>query len=130
MRHVVVKIKRDQNTVASRAVPEWEVAVLEYIFEEGNVERTETFEKVSHIEYPDAGVEFNRLVQRYGADPQSGVPYVASVFGNAGAGVRALRNAIEEAKDIEAEADGTPPPAPVSTPKRRTRAAVADSLLS
>jgi hypothetical protein len=103
MRFTNVKVKRDTNTVYNRSVPEWEVPVLEFIFEDGNVERLGTFGEVAR-DYPAPAVEFDRLVRSYGADPQSGIPYVASVYGQASAGVRALGRAIEEAKADDAKA--------------------------
>src|SRR6266404_431768 len=103
MRYERVKIKRDTNTVHNRAVPPWEIPVLEFLFEDGNVEPTGVFEHVTDV-YPEANVEFNRLTQCFGADPQSGTPYVAAVYGNAGTGIRALRKAIAEAQtEDEAE---------------------------
>lgn len=127
MRYVKLKVVRDTNTVYPRSVPEWEVAVLEFIFEDGNVQRLGTFEKVTHSDYPDAGAEFDRLTRAYGADPQSGVPYVASVYGNASAGIRALARAIEAAKeaDAEADADADAKPAP-----RKRRGADSEALLT
>lgn len=127
MRYVQLKIVRDTNTVYPRSVPEWEVPVLEFIFEEGNVQRTGSFEKVTHSDYPDASAEFDRLMRAYGADPQSGVPYVAAVYGNASAGIRALAKAIEAAK-AEGEETAASEPEPVQ--RRRAKAASrVDSLL-
>jgi hypothetical protein len=128
VRYERVKIKRDLQTMHNREVAPWEVPVLEFIFEDGNVERLEEFLTVKDRAYPDAAKEFARLTQAYGANPQSGVPYAASVYGEAGAGVRALRRAIEEAQaDDEADAK-EPAVAPAPVRKRRT-ARGADSLL-
>ena len=126
MRYVQLKVVRDTNTVYPRAVPEWEVAVLEFIFEDGNVQRTGSFEKVTHSDYPDAGAEFDRLTRAYGADPQSGVPYVASVYGNAQAGIRALAKAIEAAKAEEAGGVEDSKPAP----RGKRRGADSEALLT
>ncbi len=124
MRYERIKVKRDTNTVYVREVPEWEVPVIEFIFEEGNIERTGTFVDVTsqyhgqtiragdetktvrdEAGYPvDAAKEFQRLAAAYGADQKSGVPHVASVYGQASAGVRALARAIADAKAAEAEA--------------------------
>lgn len=127
MRYVHLKVVRDTNTVYTRAVPEWEVPVLEFIFEDGNVQRTGSFEKVTHSDYPDAGVEFDRLIRAYGADPTSGVPYVASVYGNAGAGIKELGKAIAAAKaeDEAGDAGADSKPAP-----RRKRGADSEALLT
>ena len=123
MKYERVKVKRDLNTVHNHTVAPWEVPILEYIFEDGNVERLEEFVE-SGRDYPDAQSEFLRLTKAYGSDPQSGVPYVASVFGNAGAGVRSLKKAIDDAR-IQDEAAKVPAPAQ----KRGRKAHAADSLL-
>jgi hypothetical protein len=128
MRYERVKIQRDTNTVHNRAVAPWEIPVLEYIFEEGNVIRQDVFEEVAG-EYPGAAKELDRLVRCYGADPKSGVPYANSVYGNAKAGERSLKKLIEDAQADDEEASAAPAPVPAAT-KKRGRAARADSLLS
>lgn len=96
MRYERVKVIRDERTVYNRAVLPWEIALLEFTFGEGSVQRLDAFEE-NTAEYPDAKEEFLRLSGTYGSDPESGIPYVASVYGQASAGVRALGKAIEEA---------------------------------
>jgi hypothetical protein len=131
MRYERVKVKRDTNTVHNRAVPPWEIPILEFLFDDGNIERLEIFEEVAG-EYPTPAKELDRLVRCYGADPKSGVPYANSVYGNARAGERSLAKLIDEAKaEDSAATEKTPIPAAVS--KRRGRPAKADaaeSLLS
>jgi hypothetical protein len=127
MRYERVKVKRDTNTVHNRAVAPWEIPVLEFLFEDGNIERLEVFEEVAG-EYPEATVELDRLVRAYGSDPKSGVPYANSVYGNARAGVRSLQKLIDDAKEDDLEA-AKQVPAPVQA-KRSRRAAAAESLLS
>lgn len=97
MRYERVKIKRDERTVYNRPVLPWEIAILEFTFGEGSVERLDVFVDNTN-EYPDGKEEFMRLMGTYGSDPESGIPHVASVYGQAGAGVRALTAAIKEAK--------------------------------
>src|ERR1700675_1384677 len=126
MRYERVKVKRDTNTVHNRAVAPWEIPVLEFLFEDGNIERLDVFEEVAG-EYPDAAKELDRLVRCYGSDPKSGVPYANSVYGNARAGIRSLEKLIDDAK-VEDKAAATEK-APVA--KRGRPAKVeADSLLS
>jgi hypothetical protein len=126
MRYERVMVKRDTNTVHNRAVAPWEIPILEFLFDEGNIERTDEFEAVSG-EYPDAAKELDRLVRCYGSDPKSGVPYANSVYGNARAGIRSLQKLIDDAK-VEDKAAATEK-APVA--KRGRLAKVeADSLLS
>jgi hypothetical protein len=128
MRYERVKIKRDTNTVHNRAMAPWEIPMIEYIFDEGNVEPLGEFEEVAG-EYPEAAKELDRLVRAYGSDPKSGVAYANSVYGNARAGVRALAKLIDDAKsaDLEAAEEKAPVPAPKS--KRSRTAQAADGLL-
>ena len=127
MRYERVKVKRDTNTVHNRAAPPWEIPVLEFIFEGGNIEPLGVFEEVAG-EYPDASRELDRLVKCYGSDPKSGEPYANSVFGNGRAGVRAVQKMIDDAKaeDEAAALEKAPTPAPKAKRGRQ----VADSLLS
>jgi len=97
MRYERVKVKRDTNTVHNRAVPIWEIPMLEWVFDEGNIERLGVHEEVAR-EYPDAVNELQRLVEVYGSDPKSGVPHANSVYGNARAGIRTLQKMIDDAK--------------------------------
>ena len=127
MRYERVKVKRDLNTVHNREVAPWEIPVLEFIFEDGNIEPQGAFVK-SDRGYPDAANEFDRLVRAYGSDPKSGIPYVASVYGNGSVGVRALRKAIEASSE-EDELAVEKVSAPTPTRKRSRPAASADSLL-
>lgn len=131
MRYVDVKITRDIQTVYNRAVPEWEIPVLEYIFDSGNVERLPTTQKIDR-EYPNPAEEFDRLSRAYGSDPKTDIPHVASVYGNAGAGVRALMKVIEEAKvfEVELDAEAAAPPVPKPAPRTPRRRAETDSLLA
>lgn len=124
MRYVKVKVKRDVHTVYNRAVPEWEVPVLAFIFEEGNIENLGEFEPVDR-DFPEPGMEFDRLTRAYGADPQSGVPFVASVYGQAQAGIRALKQAMDAAR-LEEEAESKP----TTRARGTSRKAAADSLLT
>jgi hypothetical protein len=117
MRYERIKITRDPHTVYNRSVFPWEIAILEFTFGDGNVNRLEEFE-TTDTPYPEPTVEFQRLGSAYGADPQSGVPYVASVYGQASAGVNHLRRAIAEAKAAE-EALKPKPSRKVKTTRKR-----------
>ena len=128
MRYERVKVKRDTNTVHNRAVAPWEIPVLEFLFEDGNVERTAVFEEVAG-EYPDAANELDRLVRAYGSDPKSGVPYANSVYGNARAGERSLAKLIADAEIEDTAAAKKSTPIPATIKKRSRQAQAADSLL-
>lgn len=97
MRYERVKVKRDDRTVYNRAALPWEVPILEFTFGDGNVERVNAFED-NDLPYPDAREEFQRLVDVYGADPENGIPYVASVYGQASIGLNLLRKFITAAE--------------------------------
>ena len=127
MRYERVKVTRDTNTVHNRAVAPWEIPVLEFLFDEGNVIHLNEFEEIAG-EYPEADKELDRLVRCYGADPKSGVPYANSVYGNARAGVRSLQKLIDDAKSDDAAVVKAPVPASVR--KRSRSAQAAESLLS
>lgn len=123
------KITRDVNTVYNRAVSEWELPVLQYVFDAGNVVRTGQFE-VSDREYPEAASEFARLASRYGSDPQSDQPYVEIVYGQGRIGVREMEKLIKETQAAE---ETKPKPAKVKSAKKsgkRRASAETDSLLS
>ncbi len=133
MRYERVKVTRDQNTVHSREVAPWEIPVLEFIFGDGNVVRTGDFVTVTpgkliNHEYPEAITELNRMVEVYGHDPKSGVPYANFAYGNGNAGLKAVQKLIDEAK-ADDEAVVNEAPVPTSTRKRGRPAKAAESLL-
>ena len=112
MRYEKVKVTRDTNTVHNRAVPSWEIPMLEWVFDEGNVVRLGEFVipvkgKLINREYPSAVEELDRLTKVYGSDPKSGVPHAFSVYGNARAGIRTLQKMIDDAKEADREAMAT-----------------------
>lgn len=148
MRYEKVKVTRDPHTTYLREIPEWETPILELLFEEGNVVRTGEFvdvtaqyagkslktndgDRATHDDrgYPlQAAAEYDRLARAYGTDPQSGIPHVSAVYGQSGAGIRALGRAIEDAKLAEIEAE---PAKPVKEKRSSARksAVAADNLL-
>lgn len=97
MRYERVKVKRDDRTTYNRAVLPWEIPILEFTFGDGNVERMDEFVD-NDLEYPEARTEMERLVMVYGSDPENGIPYVASVFGQASLGLGRLRQFIADAE--------------------------------
>lgn len=128
MRYERVKVTRDTNTVYNRSVLPWEVSILEFTFGEGNVHRLDEQFETNDLPYPKPADEFQRLASAYGSDQQSGVAYVASVYGQASAGVNHLRRAMEEARQAEEDAK---PKASSKTRKTRKRvSSVGDPLLA
>jgi hypothetical protein len=106
MRYEIVQVTRDLHTKYSRAFPAWEIAVLEHLFEDGNVIRTGEYETIRDDRgYPDARVEFGRLAKVYGKNPENGIEYVAEVFGQSRAGLNLLEQQIEEARQADEEHD-------------------------
>lgn len=105
MRYERVKIKRDTQTTHNRAVPPWEIPLLEFIFEEGNVEPLGEYEEVTDRDYPDPAEEYDRLVARYKKDSETKMEVVRAVFGQGRLGIRALAKAIEEAKRADDDAE-------------------------
>lgn len=118
MRYERVKVTRDPHTVYNRPVLPWEVAILEFTFGEGNVHRLDGQFETNDLPYPKPAEEFQRLGLAYGSDPQSGVAFVASVYGQASAGVNHLRRAMDEARQAEEDAKPKAPSKPRKTRKR------------
>ncbi len=129
MRYERVEIKRDGNTVHNKEVAPWEIPILEFLFDEGNVRRLGVYVEAPG-EYPDAAKEHARLHRVYGEDAKSGEPFVVSIYGNAGAGVRALRKEIEAAQADEKEAERQVKKPSPTRKSRTTRDVEADALLS
>jgi hypothetical protein len=97
MRYERVKITRDTNTIHNRAVPPWEIPILEFVFGEGNVVPLGVYED-SGREYPEAANEHQRLKAKYGVDKETNTDFVAMVYGNSRIGIREIGKAIETAK--------------------------------
>lgn len=108
MRYLKVKVRRDTQTTSNSLVSPWELPILEFLFEAGNVEVVG--EAVSTREYPDAASEFARLAKVYGGDTKSGISHVQSVYGEGRRGVQSLQDAIDEATEEDA-ASKKPSPA-------------------
>ena len=129
MRYERVSVKRDTNTVHNNAIPQWEIPVLEFLFEAGNVTPLGEFVNVAK-EYPEATSELERLAKVYGSDAKSGIPHAHSVFGTGRKGIRELQKLIDDAR---AEDEAAVAPAPVLKAKRGRKPAYereSDSLLS
>ena len=128
MRYERVKISRDTNTVHNRAVPPWEIPVLEFLFDPGNITTLDEFEEVAG-DYPDAAVELQRLEKVYGSDPKSGIPHALSVFGTGRKGVTELRKLIDGAKTEDEIASKRPKPVATKKSRRVAYEPASDSLL-
>jgi hypothetical protein len=85
-------------------LPLWEVPVVAAVHE-GDVKVLEDVTMVGR-DLPDAKEEFERLENRYkrsrNEDGSFGLPVVANVYGQHGAGVQALKRAIADAT-VEAD---------------------------
>jgi hypothetical protein len=125
MRHERVKIVRDTNTVHNKTVAPWEIPVIEFLFDDGNVQRQDgeddQFVNAGDTEYPDAASEMTRLILAYGEDRKSGVPFAVSVYGAGARGVKNLAKAIEEAQRAEQKAARSKKPAAKQATKVKPR---------
>lgn len=104
MRYERVKITKDTNTIYNRAVPPWEIPILEFVFGEGNVVPLGVFE-VAPIDAPTAAEEHQRLSLKYGIDKETGTDFVAVVYGASRIGIREVGKAMETAKQEELAAN-------------------------
>jgi len=104
MRYERVKIQKDTNTIYNRAVPQWEIPILEFVFGEGNVVPLGVFEKAPR-DYPEAQDEHQRLSLKYGIDKETKTDFVATVYGASRIGIREIGKAIEVARQEELSAN-------------------------
>lgn len=118
MRYERVKIARDTNTVHNRAVPPWEIPVLEFLFDAGNITPLNEFDEVKG-EYPEPSQELERLAKVYGSDTKSGIPHAYSVFGSGRKGIRELAKMIDDSKAKDQVASKQAKPAAVAKRGRR-----------
>lgn len=104
MRYERVKIQKDTNTIYNRAVPVWEIPILEFVFGEGNVVPLGVFEKAPR-DYPEPQDEHQRLSLKYGIDKETKTDFVATVYGASRIGIREIGKAIEAARQEELSAN-------------------------
>lgn len=108
MRFVTAEVKRDTNHSHSADYAPWEIPILQFIHEEGNVLVTgETV--VADRELPDPTDEMARLVTRYGKSEGGKTPIVLEVYGAGQAGFAALTAAIEKERVNSRETAGADP---------------------
>jgi hypothetical protein len=93
-----VQINRSETTTLTKDVAPWEVAIIAAV--NGADRIIEIGETPVNRPLPDAGVEYDRLVRKYKSDPNSGVEYVASVYGPGRRGVEVLAKEIEKARIV------------------------------
>jgi hypothetical protein len=91
-----VQINRSETTTITKDVAPWEVAVLAAV--NGGDRIIEIGETPVNRALPDAGMEYDRLVTKYKADPNTGIEYVASAYGAGRRGVESLAKEIERAR--------------------------------
>jgi hypothetical protein len=99
-RYKEIRIRMGGGTSeVSKRVPEWEVPVIQAL----HVEVTEVRDTCHDTEEtPSVSGEFGRLREAYGAERveggTKGLPYVEAIYGQHGAGLAALRRAMEGAR--------------------------------
>lgn len=96
MKMSVVKVRMSELHTQQLIVGSWEVPVLKAVHGDEFVKEVSAVSQ--DREPPDAQEEYQRLERRYGLDrEQGGLPYVAQVYGQHGAGVERLQDAIDRA---------------------------------
>lgn len=95
-----VLVTRDANTIIPRQVSGWELAVLEELYPDGNVQSIREF--VREKDLPEVSEEMARLTRIYGSDEESKVPFVEIVYGRSSNGMRQLQRAMEQSMVDEA----------------------------
>lgn len=95
MRFINVTVTRDTNHSTANSYAPWELPLLEYLYDTGNIEVTGEF-VVADRELPEVNDEFARLASRYGKNNETGVPHVEEVFGRGQQGIRALAVLIDK----------------------------------
>lgn len=98
--HVQVQINKSETTIATISVPPWELPVLAAVHGDDRIVPTGVTVPVSRPK-PDAAAEFDRLTIKYKQNRETGVDYVASVYGTGSLGVRRL--ADEMAREGESD---------------------------
>lgn len=97
----VVSIRRSELHTVEDTLALWEVPVVDAVHDEGALKVIRDI-VIAHRDLPDAKEEYERLENRYkrarNEDGSYGLPVVATVYGQHGAGLQALKRAIEEAK--------------------------------
>lgn len=103
------EIARSETTVLSVAVAPWEVAILAAV-NGGDIVRVVGDVPVTH-DIPDAGIEYDRLVTKYGSDKEGGgQDFVALVYGMGSRGVEEIQKEIDKAVAEAAPKAAAPAP--------------------
>lgn len=103
-----VHVTRDANTIIPRQVSAWELAVLEELYPDGNVQIAGEF--VREKDLPSVEEEMARLTRIYGSDEESKVPFAEIVYGRSSNGLRQLKRAMDQSivSDEERRGPGRP----------------------
>lgn len=120
MRYARVSVNRNETSRVSLTIPAWEIPILGLIYGDENVVDSGEFVE-SPNEYPAADAEFDRLSRRYKDNTETSVAFVAAIYGQGPAGIRALQREIDAEKyaefpDLKPKAVGTVKPIPPKTP--------------
>lgn len=102
MRYVELRVERNEHLMIARAVPPWEVPVLQLIHGEEKVVVTGEI-WVDDRELPDAGAELDRMSTRYGIHAPTETAFAVMVYGQAPKGIETLEAAIEQERVAEAK---------------------------
>lgn len=125
IRHITVRIRRNETIELQNSFPQWEIPVLKAVHGEDSV--TEVGEKLVDREPPEARDEFDRLNSRYkrsrNEDGSLGTPFVHMVYGELGVDrlAQAIQDSVTDAPEGDLVGDVAPPPAPVRAVRGRPR---------
>lgn len=108
MRFVTAKVQRDTNHSHSADYAPWEIPILQFVHDEGNVTVTGEVVVVGRA-LPDPSDEMARLVTRYGKSEGGKTPIVMEVFGAGQGGLNALTALIEKERVNSRETAGADP---------------------
>lgn len=109
--HVQVRINKSETTHVTIDVAPWELPVLAAVHGEDRVIPTGVTIPVRRPK-PEPAAEFDRMSIKYKQNRETGVDYVASVYGNGALGVRRLaeemvRGASEGTDELSDEDEGS-----------------------
>jgi len=99
-----ISIRRSELHTAEEVMPLWEIPIVAAVHDGQIAIREDVI--IAERDLPNAAEEFERLENRYkrarNEDGSFGLPVVATVYGQHGAGIQALKRAIAEAA-VEAD---------------------------
>lgn len=106
MRKVRIEVRKSELQTQTIEVGEWEVPVLMAVHGPEAVQHVKALPKAKGEVPDDAASEYARLAEKYGSNEESGLAFVAEVYGQHGAGLMNLSRAIEASQQKGGMAGG------------------------